>query len=256
MMIEIKKISNFYNGKSIVASETGLFPIYGSNGVIGYSSTYLYENAIILGRVGANCGSVFYEVGRFFPSDNTIVVKAKNEDVIEEFLYYSLSVLPLNQLAGGSAQPLINQKIVGNLKIKLPNLSNQKKIVGFISNYEKLIEINKKRIQLLENMTEELYKEWFVRFRFPNCENTFFEKGLPISWERLPLKTLCEEIKNSIKKQDLSEANKYVGLEHLSRKDIAIYEYSTADTVESNKLKFQKLDILFPKYVLIYIKSV
>lgn len=52
-------------------------------------------------------------------------------------------MLPLNQLAGGSAQPLNNQKIVGNLKIKLPNLSNQKKIVGFISNYEKLMKLIK-----------------------------------------------------------------------------------------------------------------
>ena len=62
------------------------------------------------------------------------------------------------------------------------NLSTQRKIVSILSAYDSLIENNSKRIRLLERMAENLYKEWFVRFRFPGYENTEFVDGLPKGW--------------------------------------------------------------------------
>ncbi|WP_288432127.1 restriction endonuclease subunit S [uncultured Acinetobacter sp.] len=148
----------------------------------------------------------------------------------------------------GATMPNLNTEILKRIPIRYPEkIADQKKVIAVLKAYFDLIENNKKRIQILENIAEELYKEWFVRFRFPNYEKTEFEKGLPSSWDRTQLKYLCFEVKQSIKKEDLNAHTKYLGLEHLSRKDIAIYDYSSADTVDSNKLKFKKFDILFAK---------
>lgn len=63
-----------------------------------------------------------------------------------------------------------------------PSLDNQKKIASILSAYDSQIENNKKRIKLLEQMAENLYKEWFVRFRFPGYETAEFEGGVPKGW--------------------------------------------------------------------------
>ena len=69
----------------------------------------------------------------------------------------------------------------------LPPLASQQIIASILSAYDSQIENNQKRIKLLEQMAENLYKEWFVRFRFPGYENAEFEGGLPKGWtlERL-----------------------------------------------------------------------
>src|SRR5215510_5601123 len=69
--ILLDEILNFYNGKAPIAAEDGEYPIYGSNGVIGNSKEYNHECAVILGRVGAYCGSVEICDQKFWASDNT-----------------------------------------------------------------------------------------------------------------------------------------------------------------------------------------
>lgn len=67
--------------------------------------------------------------------------------------------------------------------IELPPIYKQKKIAEILYSYDNLIENNKKRIKLLEQMAETLYKEWFVRFRFPGYEGVELENGLPKEWK-------------------------------------------------------------------------
>ncbi len=180
--VKLEKVLDFYNGKEINYSNKGKYPVYGSNGVIGFYADYNFDKGIIIGRVGAYCGSININVSRFWSSDNTIVVLSKAGNFIE-YLYYMLQTMKLNNYAGGSAQPLLTQKVLKGLKVKLPNLETQKKIAGVLSTYDELIENNNRRIEILEKIAEEIYKEWFVRMRFPGHENTRFEKGIPEGWE-------------------------------------------------------------------------
>lgn len=83
----------------------------------------------------------------------------------------------------GSAQDKLALYKLGLLDVILPSFKDQRKIVAIVKAYDDLIENNKKRIQILENMAEEQYKEWFVRFRFPNWENTEFDKGVPATFK-------------------------------------------------------------------------
>lgn len=75
-----------------------------------------------------------------------------------------------------------------------PSLDNQKKIASILSAYDSQIENNKKRIKLLEQMAENLYKEWFVRFRFPGYETAEFEDGVPKGWKRVSLREYANVI--------------------------------------------------------------
>lgn len=68
-------------------------------------------------------------------------------------------------------------------KVDLPSLETQTKISEMLYKYDSLIENNNKRIKVLEQMAENLYKEWFVRFRFPGYETAEFENGVPKGWE-------------------------------------------------------------------------
>ena len=183
-------VLNFYHGKAIKATD-GDIPIYGSNGVIGMTSKSLYKDAIILGRVGAYCGSVERCKGEFWASDNTIVVKSK-ENFINDYCYYLLKSIPLNGYAGGSAQPLITQGKLKSLSVKAPCILIQQKIAEILNAYDDLIENNQKQIKLLEEAAQRLYKEWFVDLRFPGYENTPIIDGVPQGWEKTTLSIIAQ----------------------------------------------------------------
>ena len=93
--------------------------------------------------------------------------------------YFSNYIQPI---VTGVNVPHISGKQIGDFRIPLPKPEVQKKIAAILSAYDDLIENNKRRIALLEQMAEEIYREWFVRMRFPGHENSKFEKGVPVTW--------------------------------------------------------------------------
>ncbi|MDE5784863.1 MAG: restriction endonuclease subunit S [Prevotella sp.] len=105
-----------------------------------------------------------------------------------DFVYYLfkqqyIRELSANSMTGASGRQRADLKFIKRIKISLPILPIQCKIASILSAYDSLIENNTKRIRLLEQMAENLYKEWFVRFRFPGYENTEFVNGLPKGWK-------------------------------------------------------------------------
>ena len=110
-----------------------------------------------------------------------------NKGVNIDYLYYFMVQKSFNSyvncMSAQAAQPNINLKQIGNLQIALPTDEQQKRIADILSTYDNLIENNNKRIKLLEQMAENLYKEWFVRFRFPGYEDVEFEEKKPRGWQ-------------------------------------------------------------------------
>ena len=86
-------------------------------------------------------------------------------------------------MSGASGRQRANSNFIKKLKISIPDLDTQKKISNVLSSYDKLIENNNSRIEVLEQTAEEIYKEWFVRMRFPGYEQTKFDKGIPEGWK-------------------------------------------------------------------------
>ena len=120
-------------------------------------------------------------------SNDVLVVKAK-ENIDSQFLYYVLSDNNFfnysTVTSKGTKMPRGSKHAI--MKYLVPNIDKptQLKIADILSAYDDLIENNNKRIKLLEQMAENLYDEWFVRFRFPDYETVEFENGLPVGWER------------------------------------------------------------------------
>ncbi|WP_421716447.1 restriction endonuclease subunit S [Arcobacter arenosus] len=121
-------------------------------------------------------------------------IRSRNMDE-QRFLYYllKLSVEKILTLSNGTVYDSINSSELKSFKLLIPNKKdNRLKIAKLLSNYDDLIENNSKRIKLLEAMAEEIYKEWFVRLRFPNYQNTKIEDGIPQGWEEKTINKLCE----------------------------------------------------------------
>lgn len=116
--------------------------------------------------------------------------RLKNSDVIDsKYLYYYFTSKPFQEhfkmfASSGGTRAYLGITAQEKLNIIYPDLERQKRIADILSTYDDLIENNNRRIALLEKAAQELYKEWFVRFRFPGYENAEFEDGLPIGWER------------------------------------------------------------------------
>lgn len=118
-----------------------------------------------------------------FP-DSIIGFVADKEKSDVRFIKYSFDILQkkCQAISLGATQDNLSWEKLSKIKFDIPSLSIQHCIASILSAYDNLIENNNKRIRLLEQMAENLYKEWFVRFRFPGHENAEFENGLPKGW--------------------------------------------------------------------------
>lgn len=194
-MRNAKYLSDFYDfqyGKGNNNPDNGgQYPVYGSNGIIGWYDKYNSEDAPVIGHIGANCGSVVWANGKHFVTYNGIICKIKS-GVNSRFAYYALLNSHLETRTRGAAQPFISYDLLNRVSVYAPIIEMQNKIASILSAYDRLIENNTRRIRLLEQMAENLYKEWFVRFRFPEHEKVEMVNGLPKGWETIHIKELAQ----------------------------------------------------------------
>ncbi len=127
------------------------------------------------------------------PSSRTIastgfaVITCKN--VLPDYLYRLLTTTWYTDFLASIAEsqqsnyPAFNPSLIANTYIQLPLLPTQRKIAAVLSAYDDLIGNNNRRIAILEKVAEELYREWFVRLRFPGHEKVKIVKGVPEGWE-------------------------------------------------------------------------
>ena len=136
---------------------------------------------VITGRSGT-LGIVQYVEQDFWPLNTSLYVKDFKGNS-PKFCYYYLQMMHLENFNAGAGVPTLNQNHLHKLKIRVPSTyQEQEEIASILSNYDALIGINTKRIKLLEESARELYKEWFVRMRFPGYEQAKFVKGIPEGW--------------------------------------------------------------------------
>jgi len=103
--------------------------------------------------------------------------------LVESFIYKDF----VKSRVGGAAQPNANAQVLGSFQFRLPSRHEQERIANILSAYDDLIENNRRRMALLEEAARQLYREWFVRLRFPGHEHTRITNGVPEGWKRVPL---------------------------------------------------------------------
>jgi type I restriction enzyme S subunit len=160
----------------------------------------IQPNDIIFSTVRPNLRAYYYVKEcptNAICSTGFAVLRAK-KNANSRFIYYLVTeksfVDYLSLVAKGSAYPAVDTNDFKKAKVSIPDLPTQQRIADILSTYDDLIENNNKRIALLEKAAQELYKEWFVRFRFPGHETTKFVNGLPEGWEVKKVKSLVNRL--------------------------------------------------------------
>ncbi len=170
----------------------GVYPVVGSGGISGYHNSYLCEGpGIIVGRKGS-IGTIQYIKENYYPIDTVFFVKSKIKTIPIKYIYYLLTQLNLSSLNTDAAVPGLNRDVALSQNIKyIEKEDEQEKIVSILSNYDDLIENNNKRIKILEEMAQKIYKEWFIDFKFPSYETTTFKQTelgkIPSDWNSKPI---------------------------------------------------------------------
>ena len=133
---------------------------------------------------------------KVFLGQRTMLYRADPKKLNQQFLYYSLlgSYVQAQIRGQGSGSTVEHLRVPDAEKLVIPvaPLEGQKNIAAILSAYDDLIENNRRRIALLEKMAEEIYREWFVRMRFPGHEQAKFEKGMPVGWQQASLGQVVE----------------------------------------------------------------
>lgn len=148
------------------------------------------EGDVLIARTGATTGynyvvpkgienTIYASYLIRFIVDKSQILPLYLKYVLKGDYYYGF----VNNYIGGSAQPGMNARVFGRFNIPYNTIPTQRRIASILSAYDNLIENNNRRICLLEQMAENLYKEWFVRFRFPGHEKVEMENGLPKGWK-------------------------------------------------------------------------
>jgi type I restriction enzyme S subunit len=164
----------------------------------------LKERAIVLPRRGEITKRAFIrpEQAGWLCGTGCLKIELDGGPLLPEFLYYYMDqghvVRWLEQHAVGTTMLNLSTKIVAQLPVRYPRLDEQRQIVGILSSYDDLIENNRRRMELLEDAARELYREWFVRLRFPGREHTRIINGVPEGWEQRRLADVAELNRESL----------------------------------------------------------
>ena len=151
---EVKRLEeicdNIISGSNKEKLASGLYPVFGSTGIIGYSNKYVYDHPLILvARVGANAGLINKSFGKYDVSDNTLMI-CPNELYNFNFAYNQLLEYNINRLVFGSGQPLVTAGQLKKIMLSLPPLPEQQKIAAILSTWDEAIE---KQTAIIEKLT-------------------------------------------------------------------------------------------------------
>ena len=139
------------SGKSKNHFSNGEYNLYGSTGIIGRTDKALYDGKLVLvARVGANAGFLQIINEPCGITDNTLILKPKGIDAF--YLYYFLQHFNLNRLIFGSGQPLITGGMLKKVKVSLGTVSEQSKIVKFLSLLDERIAVQNRLIDRLQSL--------------------------------------------------------------------------------------------------------
>lgn len=160
-----------------------------------YESAYIPKGAVGVVTIGT-IGEKLFQADRPCFTNQSVNVVIPNKNFDDNFVYYLLkyNLFKVRNANPGTAsgRDHVSKSNFCSIKITVPKDKAIQKIIGeILSAYDDLIENNNKRITILEQMAEQIYKELFVRMRFPGYENAEFEKGVPKGWEVQPLSSIA-----------------------------------------------------------------
>jgi type I restriction enzyme S subunit len=159
-VVSLSEVFRLASGKSRpseiseMQTEKMLYPIYGGNGILGYTNKFMINNeTIVIGRVGEYCGSIYKAPKLSWITDNALyAIEIQSHNINLDFLTYWLTFINLNKFKRESGQPLMTQTIVYSIQLPLPPLPEQKKIAEILSTVDKRLDLLRKKKEKLERV--------------------------------------------------------------------------------------------------------
>lgn len=147
-----------------VESPNGTIPIYGTGGLMGYATKFLYDKpSILIGRKGTINKVKF--IDKPFWTVDTLFYSIINEEIVSpKFLYYQLSLINFMNYNEGTTIPSLRTETLNRIEVSLPPLATQQKIATILSSLDNKIELNNKINDNLEQQAQAIFKSWFVDF--------------------------------------------------------------------------------------------
>mgnify|MGYP000902545470 CR=1 FL=1 len=253
-------------GKALRNYNTGLYPVFGTNGPIGYTDKPLCTfPSVIVGRKGAYRG-IHYSPKPFFVIDTAFYLKPKT-DIDTKWAYYQLLTQDINGLDSGSAIPSTSRESFYHLPVSHPPKSTQKAIAHILGTLDDKIELLRSMNETLEAMARALFKSWFIDFDpvrkkavgqptglppeidalFPDSFMDSELGEIPKGWGVGTIGAFGTAVNEQVFPDEMDGTEFYVGLEHIPRKSITLTEWAKSEEVQSNKSKFKQEDVLFGK---------
>ena len=172
----------------------------------------LRESDIVFGRKGAVDRHLFVSVNQhgWAQGSDCIRLRLSKGPINPRFASYAFlrpyhKEWMLRQCGNKATMASLNQDVIRRIVLPFPRPEVQVEIVSFLSDYDKLIENNRRRIALLEEAARLLYREWFVHFRFPGHEHVRITNGLPDGWDRQTFDDVCNAVGGGTPKTSKTE---------------------------------------------------
>jgi type I restriction enzyme S subunit len=231
----------------------GQYPYYGAQGVIDYIDDYVFDGRYILvPEDGENLRSrklpiAYFATGKFWVNNHAHILRGITGVSVDRFIQSAIEGMSISSWITGAAQPKLSQGNLVQIPILLPPHSEQVVIASILDAIDQLIENNRRRVEVLEEMARAIYREWFVHFRYPGLETTATLGDLPAGWSWGTIGNLVDLGKDTVDPATLDPKTPAVGLEHIPRRKIVLDDWTTAETVGSRKSRFCRGDLLFGK---------
>lgn len=194
---KLGELVTFQRGHDLTKSENidGIYPIAGSNGIIGYHSSYTTKApGITIGRSG-NIGRPIYFEQNFWAHNTTLYIK-EFINCEPKFIFYLLKTINFGSHNSGSAVPSLNRNYIHPIEVYVPeSLKEQSRIASILSSLDDKIELNLQMNKTLEDMAQAIFKEWFVEFRVNGKKLKLNSKtGLPEGWKNYSVSDLVDSV--------------------------------------------------------------
>jgi type I restriction enzyme S subunit len=215
----------FQRGFDITKAEqkTGTYPVISSSGTTSYHNEFMVSGpGVIIGRKGS-LGTVHFSEGDYWPHDTTLWSKDfRGND--PKFVYYFMHTLGLSNFDVGGANPTLNRNHIHKLDVSIPPPLVQHRIASILSAYDDFIAANQRRIQLLEESARLLYREWFVKLKFPGHETVPVTGGVPEEWIARKLSEVADVNSSSINAKDHPESICYVDISSVDTGEMGVMD--------------------------------
>lgn len=149
-------------GKDHKALKDGIYPVYGSGGIMRYAENYLYDKESILIPRKGSLNNIFYQDKAFWTVDTMFWSEIDKTKVFPKFLFYQLTLVDFENLNVGSAVPSLTIPIINEISISLPPLPEQQRIASILSSLDDKIDLLHRENKTLEAMAETLFRQWFI----------------------------------------------------------------------------------------------